>query len=183
MAYNADIPQPTDDPSQSQDQILKNFQEINTIIGINHDSFSDTDPGKHKFLQLPEQVSAPATAADEGGLYTKVVSAATQLFYREESSGSERQLTSAFTAATNGTVTIPGGLMIQWGLATSLANDSAITFPTPFTTAVYSIQCTLRRGDASSRFVYVSSGTESVTGFNIKTNSSSTDVYWYAIGL
>ena len=85
MAYNSDIPQSTDDPSQSQGQILANFQELNTFTAVNHVALNDGDQGKHKFLQMPEQASAPSTGANEGGLYTKEVSGTTQLFFREES--------------------------------------------------------------------------------------------------
>ena len=182
MAYNSDIPQASDDPSQSQGQILANFQELNTFLSVNHVALNDGDQGKHKFLQLPEQASAPSTGANEGGLYTKEVSGATQLFFREESSGTERQITSAFSAATNGSCTIPGGLVIQWGLAAGVGDNSQINFNSSFSTAVYNINLTLRRGDNNSRYVYVRTGSETTSKFNIKSNAGSTEVYWVAIG-
>lgn len=181
MAYDPDTPASSaEDPSQSQPKITANFQEINTFTAVNHVAFNDADQGKHKFLQMPEQSSAPTTAANEGGLYTKEVSGATQLFFREESSGTERQITSAFTASTNGSCTIPGGLLIQWGLASGVGNDSTITFNTAFSTAVYNIQLTLKRSDTNSRFIYVN--TPTTANFTVKSNAGSTDVYWLAIG-
>lgn len=182
MAYNSDIPQSTDDPSQSQGQIVANFQELNTFLSVNHVALNDSDQGKHNFLNLPEQSSAPATAANEGGLYTKEVSGATQLFYRDESSGTERQITNAFTAATNGTLTIPGGLLIQWGFASGIGDDSQVDFNTNFSGSAYNVQCTLVRSDTNSRFVYVQSGSVTNQKFNIKSNSTSTDMYWWAVG-
>jgi len=182
MAYNSDIPQATDDPSQSQGQILANFQELNTFTAVNHVALNDGDQGKHKFLQMPEQGSAPTTGANEGGLYTKEVSGATQLFFREEANGSERQLTSAFSAATNGTLTIPGGLLIQWGLASGVSTASNINFNTAFGGVPYNVQCTLRRGDLNSRFVYVRNSGLTASKFNIQTNAGSTDLYWWAVG-
>ena len=182
MAYNSDIPQSTDDPSQSQGQILANFQELNTFTAVNHVALNDGDQGKHKFLQMPEQASAPSTGANEGGLYTKEVSGTTQLFFREESDGSERQLTGAFSAATNGTLTIPGGLLIQWGLASGVSTASNINFNTNFGGVPYNVQCTLRRGDLNSRFVYVRDSGLTAAKFNIQTNAGSTDLYWWAIG-
>ena len=46
------------------------------------------------FVSLPEG-SAPATAAGEGALYTKDTGGQPELFYREESSGNEIQITNA----------------------------------------------------------------------------------------
>lgn len=80
MAYNADIPQASDDPSQSQGQILANFQALNTFLSVNHVDINDPTQGQHKFLQMPEQASAPSTAGNTGAVYTKEVSGATQLF-------------------------------------------------------------------------------------------------------
>lgn len=182
MVYNANIPQASDDPSQSQSQLLGNFQELNTFLSVNHVDLNDADQGKHNFMQMPEQVAAPATAANEGGLYTKEVSGSTQLFYRDESSGTERQLTKAFSAATNGTLTIPGGLLIQWGFASGIGNDSKVDFNTNFSGSAYNVQCTLVRGDTNNRFVYVRSGSVTNEKFNIKSNSSTTDMYWWAVG-
>lgn len=182
MAYNSDIPQSTDDPSQSQSQILANFQALNTFLSVNHVSLNDGNQGKHSFLQLPEQSSAPTTAANEGGLYTKEVSGSTQLFFREESSGSERQLTSAFSAATNGTLTIPGGLLIQWGFSSGIGDGSQVNFNTSFGSTAYNVQCTLVRADSNSRYVYVTSSSVTSSKFNITSNSADTDMYWWAIG-
>lgn len=182
MAYNSDIPEASDDPSQSQGQILANFQALNTFLSVNHVALNDGDQGKHKFVQMPEQGSAPATAANEGALYTKAVSGVTQLFFREESSGSERQLTSSFSAATNGTLTIPGGLLIQWGLASAVNTSSNINFNTAFGGVPYNVQCTLRRGDLNSRFVYVRDSGLTASKFNIQTNAGTTDLYWWAVG-
>lgn len=44
-------------------------------------------------LLLNEQATLPATAANQGGLYTRDVSGVTTLFYRRESSGTEIRLT------------------------------------------------------------------------------------------
>lgn len=50
--------------------------------------------GKHNKVTLLEQGSGPTTLANEGALYTKVVSGKAELFYRAESDGTETQLTS-----------------------------------------------------------------------------------------
>lgn len=47
------------------------------------------------YLLLDEQGSAPATAANQAALYTKETGGQSELYYREESSGDEVQLTNA----------------------------------------------------------------------------------------
>ena len=71
------------------------------------------------YMLLPEQASAPSTAADQGAVYTKDVSGNTELFYRDESDGTEVQLTAAGVVSavsgvevftTGGTFTAPVGV-------------------------------------------------------------------------
>ena len=182
MAYNSDIPQASDDPSQSQSQLLANFQALNTFLSVNHVALNDGTQGIHKFLQLPEQGSAPTTAANTGGLYTKEVSGATQLFFRNESNGSERQLTSAFsTGVTNGQVTIPGGLIIKWGRRDSVNDNGVITFSPAFPSSFYSVQLTLVRDDTNSRFLYYKDGSGTASNFRVRTNASNTSLFFVAI--
>ena len=185
MAYFESIPQSTDDPSASQPLILANFTEIATVVAVNHVAFNDGDQGKHKFLQMPEQASAPATAANEGGLYTKEENGASELFYREESSGTELQLTNAFTAATDGEVTFPGGLIMKWGLGsfTTSGTNVTITFGTAYPANVYSVQATLVGDTGGSTGVAVDQIV--VTGFRMNRASGSISgqsFYWTAIG-
>ena len=184
MAYQNNIPQSTDDPSASQAEFLANFEEIATLIAVNHEAFNLGDQGKHKFLQLPEQSSAPATAANEGGLYTKAVAGATQLFFREESSGDELQLTGAFTAAGTGEVTLPGGLGMKWGSSTATTAGATITYTgiglTAFSTATYNVTL----GSRSNNFNAIQvNGTPTATAFVLKSQAASPTVYWVAIGM
>ena len=49
MAYLNNIPQATDRIKDSQPQILANFAEIQTLVGVNHVNFNAVDQGKHTF--------------------------------------------------------------------------------------------------------------------------------------
>jgi len=180
--YTANIPQPSDNPSSSQDQILQNFQTLNTTISVNHVAMNDSDQGKHKFLQLPEQASAPTTAANEGGLYTKAVSGNTELFYRAESDGKEYQMTKAFSASSNGYFDIPGGLRYQWGKSSKLKNGSTVTYPTPFTSGPYIVQTQILQNSSASNQIFVDDSASSTTQFTVRTTAGSLTIYWFAIG-
>lgn len=63
MAYNKDIPQATDNISVSQSQILNNFQEIFSLVSVNHVIFDSGLPtGKHSVVQFNPQSAQPTVA-------------------------------------------------------------------------------------------------------------------------
>lgn len=182
MAYNESIPQASDNPSQSQAQILGNFQEISTAFNLNHGSFNSAEQGKHTFLQMPEQVSAPATLADEGALYTKAVSAITQLFWRNESNGSEQQFTntSPTTSTTHLSWDFTNGLQIRFG--TILSSDpSTVTFASAFANNAYTVFITPIGAGANTPAYNVQA--LSTTQFTIGSTGARTGSFYYlAIG-
>lgn len=192
MAYNANIPAANDLLSVSQGQIKDNFTELQTVIQINHVAFGSGDQGKHKFLQMPEQGSAPTTAANEGGLYCKQgTGSVTQLFFRRESSGSELEMTGASLAA-SGWSYLPSGLIMQWGLDTVSTNGTAgtqITFPKTFATACYSVTLTQRVTGGGVYDFFAVVGTPSTTSFYAKPltasggTTSNKQCYWIAVGV
>lgn len=49
MSFNPSIPMAFDIVRESQDEIQTNFQEANTIFGVNHYDFTDAEAGKHKY--------------------------------------------------------------------------------------------------------------------------------------
>jgi hypothetical protein len=139
MAYNQNIPQPGDQLSQSQSDLLNNFQAIQTLIDVNHVDFAASGAGKHKWVSLPQQGSAPGTAAAEGALYTAAIAGVTQLLFQTPSNGTSLQLTGPTALGANGYTTLPGGLILQWGTATTTSGFGTITFPIAFPTAAYAV--------------------------------------------
>jgi len=121
MAFNPNIPQPTDLISNSQNDILQNFQTINTAFNVNHIAMNLGDQGKHKFLQMPEQAGPPVTAVDEGGLFAAEgqYSTITELFWRQENNGLTLPMTERNNAAI-GWSFLPSGMLIKWGIATAI---------------------------------------------------------------
>lgn len=200
MTYNQNIPQPTDFLSDSQGQIQQNFLVANTVMDINHYPFNNatTNKGKHKFLQMPDQVAAPAVAADELGFYVKAVSGVSQFFMRGENGGSEYQMTVGTAGvdpnfATFGTNTgylanhtggwtfLPGGLIMQYGERLSLADgNNVVTFPRTFPTAVFSVVTTMNRNSSNVDVLYAH--TLTTTKFTMRNTSTGNSGFWYAIG-
>lgn len=179
MSYQANVPQGTDAPSASAADFRNNFGQIDTVVAVNHVAFNASGAGKHKFLQMPQQGSAPTTAVDEGALYVKDVSGAAQLFYREESNGSERQMTGAFTAATSGEFVLPGGLTVKWGQATTVGTTLTVTYPSAFSSATYNVQVTSNSAGATTIF---SASSLSASSFLCTSSNSNESFHWIAIG-
>lgn len=146
MTYITGRPTASEDPSNSQSMIRDNFDEIKLSNDVNHTELGLANQGKHKFLQMPEQMSAPITAVNEAGFYSRqsTFTGNTELVFRRESNGSQIEFT-GLLAATNGWTRLPSGILLKWG--TSTANGlTATSFPLgatiPAFTAVYSAQVT-----------------------------------------
>lgn len=135
MTFNPSIPKADDLLSTSQPQIRTNFAQSDIIFDVDHFTFdNDTvaNRGKHRKVTLVEQGADPATALDEAAIYTKAVSAITQVFLRRENNGSVIQLTPPTLgdpqlAGTNGTTFLPGGFIMKFGLA-SANGTTALTW-------------------------------------------------------
>lgn len=95
MGYNPNIPQANDFISQTQKDILRNYQEINLQFGFDHVMITsaDADRGKHKHVTFEEQSGDPTTIADEVAFYTKDVSGQPELYLAPESAATVVQAT------------------------------------------------------------------------------------------
>lgn len=187
--YTNDIPNSGESLGSTRVRIHDNFAQIFTVFNENHVDFN-TIPGegKHKFLQMPEQASAPTVATNEGGVYTKVGTnpAETNLFFRGENNGFEYQLTTVdqalnarfatITAATSGAAGtwgwtfLPGNMILNYGISNAGANPRTINFAKPYSSA------------ADVFVIMTSSGspqTITATTFDITVASL---IRWYAIG-
>jgi hypothetical protein len=201
MTFVSDIPVSGDSLGSTRDRIRGNFQEIAAVEAINHVAFNQVGKGKHTFLQMPEQVSAPTTLANEAGFYSKVGTnpAESNLFFRGENNGFEYQLTRAdqtniATFSNNtayvanhlgGWTFLPGGLIMQYGTRTTTTATGTITFPRAFTTAVYSINLSFSRvgGTTTQQTRIESFNSATLTGFDFSsTSANNTPITWMAIG-
>ncbi len=197
MTYTPDLPISGESLGSTRDRIRGNFQETAAVLAINHIAFNTVGKGKHKFLQMPEQVSAPATLVNEAGFYAKQATnpAEANLFFRGEDSGGgggkEYQLTSADQTnnATFGTFTayaanqnggwtfLPGGLVMQYG---TVSTTSTVTFPKAFKAATVPIVTLTPIGNSGNGFGMDNPPTN--TGFTANITNGFTSLGWIAIG-
>ena len=95
--YVNNIPQPTDDPEDSQPQLLTNTQSNFSIWNVDHYGFGNNMGGWHNVVHIPQisgNVNPPPTTspANAGQLFTKTVAGNICLFY-EDQAGNVYQLT------------------------------------------------------------------------------------------
>lgn len=171
MAYNPNIPQGSDQLSQSQPQILANFQEIGTLVAVNHVTFdSGSTTGKHFFVEFPVPASTPVTVGNEVGLYsqTSTFTAQPELVFSKQNGTSIYEFTSSGQLANGGWVRNPSGILMLWGTGGPSASGSyVITFPvnaaTPVFASVYSSFVT----PTSNIVVYVTAVTTTTLTVNV----------------
>jgi hypothetical protein len=172
MPYNPNIPQPNDIISQSQPQLLGNFQEINTLIAVNHATFGTPNEGKHNIVTLPENAAPTPTLIDEASIYSQLsaLTNQTELAWQRENNGPVIEWTS-FLGAGTGWTRFPSGILIKWGGASLTGFNQPIVYPvvanTPVFTAAYVTFVTPRVGSASTDLCTTVLGSQTVLGFSV----------------
>lgn len=204
MAYNAQIPQATDQLSQSQADLLANFQALQTIIDINHVDFASGDQGKHKWVTFPVQGAAPVFAAGEVGMYNllSTVTAIDELFLNKIVSGGaavQIPMTSSILSTnaapavfTAGWSYLPSGMIIKWAANIAANGLTVINFPVAANIPVFTTCMTVLvqiadggAGDVNRAVILkaVNPGNFSVYGSNRTTTGAAAVTFTYfAIG-
>lgn len=99
-------------------------------------------------------------------------------------SGSSWQLETIrrLTAAANGFIKLPGGIIVQWGSVTLTAvNTAAVLFPLNFPTAVWNVQTNIV--ETAGNIENCGPGSVTLSGFNFNVSIAvTTTAYWFAIG-
>jgi len=124
MPYNANIPQATDQLSNSQPQILANFQSLAPF-------------GNQTALFMTDTLAVtPVTAANQFAFFVNDDAASNpQIFIEPPSSGTPINITGSAQAAA-GWSYLPSGILLKWG-TTSATGQTAINFPVGATIPVF----------------------------------------------
>jgi hypothetical protein len=210
--YNNAIPQAGNRLASSQQDLLNNFQQLDTTFGVDHYDFSDgtANNGKHNQVTMPGQSSPPpASVAGDGVIYTNTASSLTDVYYTQDNSTDEYRLTRVGSNATDvarfatntnyqvgppsltgGWTFLPGGMLLQYGIAasqnTSLPNIT-VTFPKAYTNVVYSVTCTIVETADTRRFISVYDVANNQFRATLRNSGGSKtagiNFYWQAIGV
>jgi hypothetical protein len=177
VVYQPNIPQPTDQISQSQGDILGNFQAL--------------DPFINGIFNLPPQGSPPAGTGNNI-IYAMNYLGTQQVFIQNAAGTTNIPITAQFVAGNAGWTYLPSGMLICWNQGTILAGNPTATvvfatvpsFP-GFTTSSLNIQITRVNNATSTNFTTIASFTQLQFVAQRSTNvTGSNDVFsWLAIGL
>jgi len=116
MAFQANIPQPTDRKSKSQDDMLGNFQAL--------------APFGNGYADFAPQGAAPVFPAGDDGIYAKALSGVSELYVHKQSNNAPTEVpftaskmsATAIAACTSGWSYLPSGLLVKWGSAPTATN-------------------------------------------------------------
>lgn len=192
MSFDPTVPKANDLLSQSQGDLVVNFNQLNEIFGnaaaSDHYAFNNATAslrGLHKHVTFPVVVVDPGLANPASSAYAKTVSAASELFFQNGTlAANVKQLTgltlatSIVAGATQYTFMSPWGIRFILGEATVSSGGTVISFTTPFTSLIY---CALLTpiDPNPHKFTITSRMTTSITA---KTDSGTHSFYYLAIG-
>ncbi len=182
--YSNNIPQPDDDPTDSQNLILDNFKAIFNAQNRNHVDFNDiNNSGRHEVVELKEQASDPTPISGFGDLFVRDDSGTQNLYFLDDAS-KEFKLTNAFDAQDKGEATLPGGLQFQWNTQQGVKNlTTPLLFNEAFASPAFNVQISQERNNDSVRSLWISTGSITATQFLIRTTDTlGIIVKWFAIG-
>ena len=160
MAYQNNIPQPTDRLKDSQGDLLGDFLSIPILIDVDHYSFGHADEGRHKKVTLPTPVPAapaPPFAATQNGLYSllNATTAKNEVYIHGQKNGATTS-DIPFTASSLSTTVpaqgqagwtyLPSGILLRWGTTVLLPANSVYPVDlvglTPAFTNIFTVMVT-----------------------------------------
>lgn len=199
FVWNKNVPLATQRINATQLPILNNWDALESIVGVNHVTFTGlvADFGKHNLVEMPQQPGAPAAfAANEMGLFTKneALTSQSEMYVRRAPS-SDIPFTAASKVGTtvnvDGWTYLPSGLLMRWGYRV-ISPGSAFTITynpasPAFTTAVLNVQLTCRNNTNNNTpsVAYLKNFTSSLlqcTGYLSTGFPAGADVFYVAIG-
>jgi len=132
IPYNFGIPNPPNNPSADVPLMQINANSIFNFVAIDHVGFNTaiSSSGYHNVIHFSNQAADPGTIAGVGQLYTKTVTGDQNLFY-ESGLGKIYQLTNTnvtISATANGVTTLPGGLILQYGVIPIIPDTHTHTY-------------------------------------------------------
>ncbi len=196
ISYNLNIPNPPNSPSADVSPMQANTNAINTFLDVDHYTFGTTNPalnidGLHKQVTLVNK-TAPGLSTGNGVLFANLANGKSWPFWQNGPNPTDvYPLLGQNSLVTSGYLTLPAGLILQWGVVNTnfATNNGTVTFPINFPTDVFSIQITLKGSSGSANTVQVFSFPgvpPPFTSFKwLSTNGSPTSYtgfYWLAIG-
>lgn len=198
MAYQANKPQPNDQMSQSQQDLLNNFTEINNFVNVDHGPFNGPLQGMHIKVTLPTGANPPTIpfTADATGFYSALGLTANtirQTYIHNTIVGGVKVdvpftesviSTNVAPGLSAGWTYLPSGILMKWGTSSTIVGTLNINLNGggqlgPNFTESFNAQLTYRNtfpGNAP-----IVSGL-TAANLAIASPTAGVNVFWFVIG-
>jgi len=185
MAYIYNIPQPTDQLSNSQTQILANFTALGAIAGnSNNGSASLNTTAGFNFVYLPSQGTIPPITFPTGtvGIYSAVNSnTSVNELYVNKSNATQIPMTASYQVGTTGWSFLPSGIKMVWSrVNTGTMGSTPIVFSSIPNFPGFSNVFTINVNTSTNVNAWVTS--VSNLGFTINLSGTSSPWYYTVLG-
>lgn len=183
FTFYSNIPQPSDNPSISQGQLLQNFTSIGDATGSwttqDHYGFGTGTDGQHKQVTLPDPRAVdPTPAALESMVYSKDVSGVAELFFKNSAKLDQLTGLPLVTSGTNYGVVTPWGLIINFGRSSANTGTTLVTFAVPMVANALAITTGQTQFNGALKVI-----TFTLTNATFSySNAGGTDFWYMAIG-
>jgi len=179
MALN-NVPLSGQTLNETRDPIRNNFTAIETGLAVDHVELtvpSAGNAGKHKGIHIVDGVPSPAIGATEIGLHNLVTVGVPALLLTN-GAATAIDITTLTGNATQGSITLPSGLIVKWGNDTTAASGLLTTNFTSAFTTVFAVYTTVSEvggtsssgsSDAYVRVYNYTTALFSVVGFRLNT--------------
>lgn len=190
--YTAGYPPDGSSLGQTKAAIRNNLDGTFQTVAVDHVN-NNGEPGGnpagyHTVIHQVTQSGDPATVNGVNQVYSKTVSNDTALFMKS-GLGVVQQLSGAFTAAAEGSVTLPGGIIMKWGeVAATIRSTGMVTFPIQFPNNCFNVQTSTSAdsqsvtGFSGATIVAISKPSFTYTYDSDGQTSHFNGFYWFAIG-
>lgn len=188
MAYNPNIPQPSDQLNVSQGDLLNNFMALNTVLNVN--MLGPNNPNQGKF-NVTEYVSPTTFAGTVGGEVALFANASAYtgnpaLFFQKQTNGASYEFTESIQAIA-GWSFLPSGILLKWGNVSIPASPTGILFPVAANIPVFGtiFIVLITAYDTTDSLNIVTLGAQATTGFQVISSvpSGTTTVNYLAFGV
>jgi hypothetical protein len=137
--YQANIPQPGDQISVSQGDLLGNFASIDAGFTQNHIGFNAGagNAGQHNFVQLFPRAAAPAFAGSPG--FWASTAAGNPLFLHTAAGVDIDISTRTFASNVSGSTFLPSGLLLKFGRGTTVGAGATLVVNMNLILPIYNV--------------------------------------------
>jgi len=138
--YTSDLPKASQQISSTQAPINSNFQAIAELIAVNHVTFNTADDfGKHKWVSLPVQASAPTFDSGDTGIYNKeyATTSKNEMYIHKITNAGTADIPFSASSLSNvtspsaggtGWTYLPSGMIIKWAQVSATAAGATLNF-------------------------------------------------------